>query len=146
MYDELEFYVDTERGGQLPVRAHPTDAGVDLFCSEDVLVGVGQFVDVPTQVYCKLPENTWGLLTGRSSTLRTHGLMVVQGVIDQNYRGSLFAGVQNMTNEPVHITKGTRLAQFIINPLVGGLQPVAITREQLGETDRGAAGFGSTGL
>lgn len=141
----LPFYMD-ETAYRLPTRGHRSDAGVDLYCSETLTIEPHGFVDVPTGVYTRLPNMTWGLLTGRSSTLRRHGLMVVQGVIDQDYRGELFAGVQNMRPHPVVVERGSRLAQLIVVPLPGYLDPVEIPRSGLGETARGEGGFGSTGV
>lgn len=144
--DTLEFFVDHEKGGILPTRAHDTDAGADLYCSETVVIPAGEFMDVPTAVHCKLPNMSWGLLTGRSSTLRTKGLLVYQGVIDQGYIGELFAGVQNLKPFDVVVERGSRLAQLIAVPLMGPLKPVEVDRAALGSTTRGQAGFGSSGV
>lgn len=124
-------------------RSHVGDAGLDLYCSEDVTIPPGQFEDIPVGVSVELPEGFWGLLTGRSSTLRKRGLMVAQGVIDQGYRGPLFAGVWNLTGEPVKALRGERLAQLILLPLwAGGVESVLF----LSGSSRGSAGFGSSGL
>jgi dUTP pyrophosphatase len=103
------------------------------------------FVDVPLGVAIKVPEGTWGLLTARSSTLRKHGLMVAQGVIDCGYTGPLFAGVWNMTDKPVKIEPGMRLVQYILMTNAS-LDVDAQEVEELPKTDRGASGFGSSGV
>lgn len=124
-------------------RAHVGDAGLDLYCSEDVTILPGRFEDIPVGVSVELPGGFWGLLTGRSSTLRKRGLMVAQGVIDQGYRGPLFTGVWNLTAEPVRVSRGERLAQLILVPLwEGGVESVLF----LSGSSRGSAGFGSSGL
>ena len=130
---------------QGPAKAYDDDAGFDLFVDEDTTIEPSTFVDVPLGVAVKLPEGTWGLLTGRSSTLRKHGLMVAQGVIDCGYTGPLFAGVWNMTDQPVLVTRGMRLVQYILMPnrSIGvSIQQV----DQLPKTERGASGFGSSGV
>lgn len=132
---------DTAQG---PSQAHDDDAGFDLYVDGDWVIQPGQFVDISLGIAAKLPEDTWGLLTGRSSTLRRLGLMVTQGVIDCGYTGPLFAGVWNLTPFPVEVKHGSRVAQFIIMPNVSA-QTVALQVVSLPETTRGAKGFGSSG-
>jgi dUTP pyrophosphatase len=128
--------------GQPPIRHYEDDAGWDLTCSAPVDVHQGEFADIPCSIRVQLPEGTWGLITGRSSTLRKRGLLVAPAIIDGGYRGPLFAGVFNLRQETVRIEAGERLAQLIPVPLVnGGAQRV----EELDESARGARGFGSTG-
>lgn len=139
--DLLVKYHDDSYGSL--TRSHAGDAGLDLFCSQDMEILPGRFEDIPVGVSVELPEGFWGLLTGRSSTLRKRGLMVAQGVIDQGYRGPLFTGVWNLTPGPVKVSRGERLAQLILVPLwEGGVEPVLF----LSESSRGSAGFGSSGL
>lgn len=125
----------------LPVRGYPGDAGLDLFVADSVHVYPGRFVDVPCGVAVDLPAGFWGRITGRSSTLRKRGLLVSEGIIDNGYTGPLFAGVWNLTNQPVVVHRGDRIAQLIIQrieswqPVWGEVEP----------KDRGVNGFGSTG-
>lgn len=134
---------------QLWQLGHPGDAGIDLFCAESTVVQPDQFRDICLGVEIQLPAEFWGLLTGRSSTLRKHGLMVNQGIIDQGYRGRLFAGVFNLTDRPVPIAYGSRLAQLILLPLWArsplDLAGSVIEVDQLEGSQRGQDGFGSTG-
>ena len=136
--------VDPDRPWSPPTQAHPDDAGLDLYASQDMVVHPGTFVDVPTNTWIDLPPTTWGLLTGRSSTLRTHHLLVAQGVIDEGYTGELFFGCWNLGTEPVQVQVGTRLAQLIIVPRWANLlvMSTALTPSVKG---RGAQGFGSSG-
>ncbi len=128
-----------------PTKAYADDAGFDLYCDADLVVEPATFVDVPLGVAIKVPEGTWGLLTARSSTLRKHGLMVAQGIIDCGYTGPLFAGVWNMTDQPVQITRGMRLVQYILMPNASlGVDAVQVA--ELPKTERGASGFGSSGV
>lgn len=130
---------------RLPTRGHSDDAGLDLYVSALTTVPPGQFVDVPCGVAVELPAGTWGLLTGRSSTMRRRGLQTIQGVIDCGYRGELFAGVFNPGSEEVVLEEGERVSQLIVLPnLTAGLRPVPA--RELSDSDRGAGGFGSTGL
>jgi len=131
--------------GLAPTKAYADDAGFDLYCDADMVIEPSTFVDVPLGVAIKVPEGTWGLLTARSSTLRKHGLMVAQGVIDCGYTGPLFAGVWNMTNEPVKIEHGMRLVQYILMTNAS-LDVEAQQVDELPKTERGASGFGSSGV
>lgn len=129
---------------QLPTKAYSDDAGFDLYVSEDVWIQPGEFVDVPCAVAIELPSDTWALLTGRSSTLRKHKLMVNQGVIDPGYRGELFAGVWNLGPEMVHVGVGDRLAQLILMPN-HALNAKLVSVNELTPHQRGQSGFGSSG-
>lgn len=127
-----------------PRRQYSGDAGFDLYVSEDTEIPIGQFKDIPCGIAVQLPPHTWGLIIGRSSTLRTHNLMVTPGVIDNGYRGPLYAGVYNMNGTQFSAKKGMRLAQIIPFPLTAAEMDPQMA-PQLGGSDRGEAGFGSTG-
>lgn len=128
----------------MPFRSYPGDAGFDLSVSQDTTVFAHGFVDVPCGVSVQFPPGVWGMITGRSSTLRKHQLMVAPGIIDQGYRGPLFAGVQNLGDTDFTAKAGMRLAQLIPFPLVADtLTPVEVT--YLNPTERNTAGFGSSG-
>lgn len=127
--------------GDAPVKAYPGDAGYDLFVSEDTKIHVGVFVDVPLGISVQLPPGIWAMLTGRSSTIR-RGLLVTQGIIDNGYTGSLFAGVQNVGAYSQLVERGERIAQLI--PF--RVEQLAVRRVgSLEERDRGTNAFGSTG-
>lgn len=137
-----------------PVRHHAGDAGMDLVNAESGVVGPGTFKDIRCGIKIALPEGVWAMLTGRSSTLRKRGLQVQQGIIDNGYRGELYFGVWNLTEEAIAFNDGERLAQLIPFPLMIGnatlrakqFVPVRVAERSLGETSRGGGGFGSTGL
>lgn len=132
-----------------PTRAHEDDAGFDLYVSKDITVYPNEFVDIPTNIRMIFPRGHWGMLTGRSSTLRKRGLLVNQGIIDTGYRGELYAGVWNLTGDPVAVHEGERLSQLIImeNPTERTklMQAPASLFDTL-EHARGTSGFGSSGL
>lgn len=142
-FADLRFKVDEP--GCLPKRSYDDDAGLDLVVSATTVILPGTFEDVPCGVSVELPGHVWGLVTGRSSALRKRGLLVHSGVIDPGYRGPLFAGAWNMTDQPVKIEAGERVAQLI---LMGNQTryhtPLAV--DSLSPSLRGLRGFGSTGL
>lgn len=130
-------------GLAMPDRKHEGDAGFDLYVSEEVELEAGVSTNVRTHLAVELPHGVWGLIVGRSSTFHKRGLIVNTAVIDQGYRGELFASVFN-PGEPVVISTGERLAQLIPMPLLAPtLDPVFVPG--LSPSDRGEGGFGSTG-
>lgn len=134
-------YVVSE-GSEGPRKGYDDDAGLDLVVSEDTVIESGEFVDIPCGVSVQLPDWAWGLITGRSSTLRKRGLLVSQGVIDAGYRGPLFAGVWNLTSADEFVRKGERIAQLIVHRR----ESVELVRvAELAPSLRGTSGFGSTG-
>jgi dUTP pyrophosphatase len=131
-------------GAYLPTRGYHDDAGLDLYVDRDYIIQPNTFVDLSCGVAVELPEWGWGMITGRSSTLRTKGLLVHQGIIDAGYRGPLFAGVWNLTSRPVTVVEGERIAQLIVLPnTTKDLDPQWV--EVLSDHPRGSNGFGSTG-
>lgn len=130
--------------GSTPTRAYADDAGFDLYVKGDWTIPPFSFVDVDLNCRIKTPEGTWALLISRSSTLRKRGLLVATGVIDPGYTGPLFAGVFNLTNSPVSVPDGDRLAQLILFDNVSErYTPESVV--ELPQTGRGANGFGSSG-
>jgi dUTP pyrophosphatase len=130
--------------GEEPTKAYAGDAGFDLYCSETTEIPHGHFRDVPCGISIELPPRVWIMITGRSSTLRNRQLLVTQGIIDNGYRGPIYAGVQNLGRLPAVVEKGERIAQMIPFELTAAL--LRFRRVQkLSESDRGDRGFGSTG-
>lgn len=128
----------------MPMRAHEDDAGLDMYVSERVAIRPGEFVDVASGIAVELPEGTWGLIQGRSSTLRKRGILVNPGVIDVGYRGPLFSGCWNLGRETQILEVGERVAQLIIIANVTEMVHV-VEADELSEHERGSNGFGSSG-
>lgn len=128
----------------LPRYAHTGDAGLDLTAAEDLTVTAGQRVAVPTGLAVAVPPGWVGLVHPRSGMALDRGLTVVNapGTIDAGYRGELKVLLVNLGDEPVEISRGDRVAQLLMQR-VG--RAVLVESDDLGETERGAGGFGSTG-
>lgn len=129
----------------LPKRAHPEDAGADLYSAENLTLQPGQRALVATGVAIALPVGTVGLIHPRSGLAAKHGLSIVNtpGTIDAGYRGELKVCLINTDREtPVEITRGMRIAQLVVQRVE--LVEFAEVNE-LDETVRGAGGYGSTG-
>lgn len=135
--------------GALPTRGYRGDAGFDLYTAQAVTIPPGEFRDIPCGVRCAMPPNVWGRITGRSSTLRSRGLLVIEGVIDSGYRGPLFAGVFNLSRETVEVAAGDRIAQMLLHINVAQahdpLWVSAADFEDIPHDGRASSGFGSTG-
>lgn len=129
---------------QDPVRAHDTDAGLDLYIPEGqgCLVRPGAVYTIDLGVRVAIPDGYYGQLVLRSSAGKK-GLTIPNGigVIDSGYRGNLKALV-TATAEPVLVTTGERLAQLITLRLPRVDVQAGVVDDS---TDRGANGFGSTG-
>lgn len=138
--------------GKLPVKAHRTDAGFDLFATSDIVIYPGQVIKHPLNIQMQLPEGTWAEITSKSG-LGAKGLLVYAGVIDESYRGIphvvatnvlhvTSAGTKNL--EPLVIKKGEKLAQLIMNPYSSLFEMEEVSHIDT-NTDRGVGGFGSSG-
>lgn len=125
-----------------PTKAYPGDVGFDLYVSEFTRVHVGQSLDVPLGIRVELPPGVWALITGRSSTLRRRGLLVINGVIDNGFRGDMFAYVHNLSDQVVEIQRGERIAQLIPHLQV---EPRVVQVAELSGSHRGEGMFGSSG-
>lgn len=126
----------------IPEFAFMGDAGADLALVEGGLLEPGEARDFAVGLAVEPPLGYFFIIHPRSSTLRKRGLFVHIGIIDNGYRGPLFIYVRNDTKHTVHIEPGAKLAQMILLPMT---QPVVEEVEVLEDSDRGAAGFGSTG-
>lgn len=134
----------TDPAAQVPTRAYADDAGLDLYTTAHTVILPGAFVDVPCGLRVALPSWSWGLVTGRSSALRRKGLLVHSGVIDAGYRGQLYAGAFNLTDEVVNVEEGERIAQLIVmSNSTRHVEPELVT--VLPGSERGVNGFGSSG-
>lgn len=132
----------------LPNRAHPEDAGIDLYSAEDITLNPGQRSLVGTGIAMAVPVGKVGLVHPRSGLAVKKGLSIVNapGTIDAGYRGEVKVNLINLDpQETISISRGERIAQLLIQE-ISLCDVVAVDSiEQLGETARGSGGHGSTG-
>jgi dUTP pyrophosphatase len=128
----------------LPARAHPGDAGVDLYAAEPIHLEPGERALVGTGIAVAIPEGHAGLVAPRSGLAVRHGLSIVNapGVVDAGYRGEVKVNLVNIGAEPVDVSRGDRIAQLVVVP-VAAVEFVEVP--DLDATARGDGGFGSTG-
>lgn len=129
-----------------PQRTYKGDAGFDLTYPgpESIFIDPGEYADVPCGVAIQWPDSMWSMIIGRSSSFRNRGLLVNTAIIDNGFRGELFALVRNIGNKTVEILPGERVAQVIPMPLLAPHIELALV-DELDPSDRGENGFGSTG-
>lgn len=133
----------------LPCRAHPTDAGIDLYAATDVTIAPGHRELVGTGIAIGLPVGTVGLVHPRSGLALKKGLSIVNapGTIDADYRGEIKVCLINLDPEqPIELARGERIAQLLVQEVSLCDVEEVDSVDDLGETVRGASGYGSTGV
>jgi dUTP pyrophosphatase len=130
--------------GTAPVRGYDDDAGLDLTAAETKIIQPWKIDWIDLDCRIALPHGYWTMLVGRSSSIKRRGLWVHSGVIDPGYTGPLFAGCMNVTEDPVVVEKGDRIAQLLI--MRNHTKDVILVEGMMPMTARGDNGFGSTGL
>jgi dUTP pyrophosphatase len=149
-----------DEGAKMPTRAHPWDAGLDLYTPIDCTVppaktmiyfspmgsdwnaktSVGSLT-MDTGVHVEIPEGYVGFIKSKSGLNVRYGL-TADGVIDAHYTGSIAVKLYNHTRHAYQFKAGDKIAQLVIVPC---LLPELEVVDSLEETDRGDNGFGSTG-
>jgi dUTP pyrophosphatase len=127
---------------KLPTYAHPGDAGMDLYTYEDTHIPAHGRVLVPSGIAMAIPDGYVGLVWDKSGVSYKAGLKVIGGVADAGYRGQIFVGILNTTDEEYVFEKGDKVAQMLIQKVE---RPDIIEVNELDETSRGDRAFGSTG-
>lgn len=133
-----------------PTRAHNSDAGLDLRAKEEYILRPGHITKVYTGVYMNMGgmEN-WvkvGLIFPRSS-LGKKGICLANtiGVIDQDYRGEIILLMHNNSTVAYKVEKYERVAQLLILDCDTAEPIFVASKKDLGDTERGEGGFGSSG-
>ena len=132
-------------GLPLPERAHPGDAGADLFAAADVELAPGQRAVVPTRVAIALPDGYAAFVHPRSGLAARYGVTIVNapGTVDAGYRGEIRVTLLNTdADSPVRFQRGDRIAQLVVQRVE---HPVFHEVDRLPGSARGEGGFGSTG-
>jgi len=153
---DLKFYKIREEA-PLPVRAHPTDAGMDLFycpnenkkdrlCdTTDFWIPPRESRILPTGLKVEVPKDHMLEIKNKSGIASKRQLIVGACVVDPGYDGEIFINLHNLGSETQIIKPGEKIAQAVLIPVIHcGI--VEASDDHLNLTsERGAAGFGSTG-
>ena len=124
---------------QLPFRPHGNDAGADVYMPYDCTLQPGEIAKVPLGFGIEIPDGYAGFVFPRTS-VPYKGLVWGRPPVDSGYRGEVHAIISNVSSKPQELSKGTRIGQLVINPVV-----IADFVTDLG-AERGTGGFGSTGV
>lgn len=134
----------------LPQYATSGAAGLDLSAALDAPIDVPSLgrVRVPTGLSIALPAGHEGQVRPRSGLAARHGLTVLNapGTIDEDYRGELLVLLVNLGSETVTLMPGDRIAQLVVAPVTHVRVELREQLDDLGATERGVGGFGSTGV
>ena len=134
-----------DESARLPEYAHPGDAGMDVFSVEDMVLPSGGRALIHTGLVMQLPSDAEAQVRPRSGLALKHGVTVLNspGTIDAGYRGEVGVILINLGDEPFHVEKGMKIAQIVVAPVT---RAEVVEVSAVDATDRGAGGFGSTGV
>lgn len=127
---------------RLPVGGSELAAGADLACAEAVTIAPGERRAIPTGLAVEIPPGYYGRVAPRSGLALRHGIDLLAGVIDADYRGEILVLAINLGDQAVSFEPGDRIAQLIIEKAA---QATYVWAEDLEQTRRSDGGFGSTG-
>lgn len=132
----------------LPNYNYPSDSGFDLYSTEDIIIPPFGRALVPTGLVVQFDEGLELQIRPKSGLAINQGLTVLNtpGTVDQGYTGEIQVIIFNTNNHNVTITKGMKIAQGVLCPVVNGKFVKIIEVDSLESRDRGNKGFGSTGI
>lgn len=138
----IKFFKLTERA-KAPTKATRFAAGHDLYALEDVCLHPGEHKTINTGIGIQIVDGWYGRIAPRSGLAAKHGIDVLAGNVDCDYRGELKVVLINLGNNPVTIHKDKAIAQIIIEPFWQDSIPI-VSESEIDQTDRGDKGFGSS--
>ena len=131
-----------DAGAFMPIRAHDTDAGLDLRAMHSAVVHAHSAEIFDTGVHVELPPGCCGLMVSKSG-LNVNCDITSTGLIDESYQGSIFVKLYNHGDHDYHVNNGDKISQLVI--LSCRYEPIEVVESFDTETARGSEGFGSTG-
>ena len=131
-----------DQGAKMPTRAHPTDAGLDLYCMEETRIWPGSSAVFDTGVHVELEPGTFGQIVSKSGLNFAYDIVSCGGTIDSGYTGSIKVKLYCLGRQGHTFRAGDKIAQLVIMPC---LTPEIEIVDRLEDTERGNNGFGSTG-
>ena len=134
--------VKLSNGAFVPERAHKEDAGLDLRTPVPFILGAHESYVVDFGVAVEIPIGYYGELMSKSGLNVKHNIQSAGGVIDAGYTGTIRGRITNNGDYDYEFKRGDKVMQLVIKPcLCCGVNVV----DELGDSDRGTDGFGSTG-
>ena len=140
----VKIKLEPECSGFFPKKAHPDDAGYDLYSRIDAVLEPLSGMAIPVGFAMELPRGYEAQIRPRSGLAAKHHITVTNspGTVDANFRGEVKVILYNLGKEPFIIQRGDRIAQMVICELP---EIELVKATELSETDRNTNGFGSTG-
>ena len=143
----MEVFTKLKEGALLPEYKTSGSAGADLraLIEEPIILKPMQRCLIPTGLSVELPKGIEFQVRPRSGLALKHGITVLNapGTVDSDYRGELAVLLINLGNEDFKIENGDRIAQAVI---AQAIQADFVQKDELSNTERGAGGYGSTGI
>lgn len=136
-----------EKSALLPRRAHPTDAGFDVYPSascKGMVVKAGANVLVGTGLSAIIPKGYCLQVNPRSGKAHKHGLLIGARIIDSGYEGELKINLINHSQDDYELSNFDAIAQLLILPISGTMEFATPDEIQERKSERGEGGFGST--
>jgi dUTP pyrophosphatase len=132
----------------VPTYAYDLDSGFDFYSVEEIQLPAFGRALVPTGLAFEVPDGTELQVRSKSGLAINQGLMVLNspGTVDCGYLGEIKVIVMNMNNHAVRIEKYQKVAQGVLCPVFNGKKVKLTEKNNLGKSDRGENGFGSTGI
>lgn len=134
--------IKLDEGARMPTRAHDTDAGLDIYSPETLIVPAKESAEIDTGVHIEIPRGFAGFLKSKSGLNVKHGI-TSEGVIDCGYTGSIRVKLYNHGGYDYKVNAGDKITQLVILPIIHDFRLELVT--ELEETERADGGFGSTG-
>lgn len=134
--------VMVEEGAFVPVRAHRTDAGMDLRSNRSIRVPAKGSAKIGTGVHIELPKGCCGLLVSKSGLNVNHDITST-GLIDEGYTGEIVVKLYNHGNDSYQVEAGDKISQLVVIPVK--YEDVELVSNIESKSERKNNGFGSTG-
>jgi dUTP pyrophosphatase len=133
---------------KVPSYAYPSDSGFDLRSTIEINIPPFGRALIPTGIKLSIPEEYEIQVRPKSGLALNQGLTVLNtpGTVDSGYVGEIKVIVFNTNNETVTVSKGMKIAQAVLCPVVCGKYVSLELTNKVDDKDRGDKGFGSTGL
>jgi len=139
---DVLYFKRLDQRATLPTRGSSSSAGLDIYSIDDLTIEPGQRTVARTGLSVAIAEGFYGRVAPRSGLAVNHGLDVLAGVVDADYRGELLCALHNTGDRTISLPAASKICQLIIEKIA---TPEAAWSDELSETARGAGGFGSTG-
>ena len=133
--------IKLDEGAKEPTRAHPTDAGLDLYAMEGGIVRAKQSATFRTGVHVEIPNETAGVLLPKSGLMIGRDIISF-GVVDEGYDGEVMCHLFNFSYDDYTVRAGDKITQMLVVDV--RYEPVEIVKE-INSGERKSNGFGSTG-